>query len=239
MFSILKQVIKTKNDWGLKPLIIGSLYELLFLIRHPRFKYLFVIEPQYLDISSEESKLSDPYVPAPYFVLSKSLKCLKKFIRSINDALFIDIGCGTGRALYYASTMGFEHIIGIEQSRRLVDVCNRNLSKYLSPHVHSAVINRNVRDIAFLQLISEFCKDIQPISVVFFLYAPFNDEMLQIFANKFDELTSFDCFIVYFGPQTEGIITEKKFSVVFTDHVNKDTPIKIYFRERVTERTDT
>jgi SAM-dependent methyltransferase len=230
MLSILKQVLKTKNDWGLKPLIIGSVYELVFLIRHPGFKYFFVIEPQDLDISSEDSKLSDPYVPTPYFILTKSLNQIKKLISNFQDSIFIDIGCGPGRALYYSSTIGFNRLIGIEQSRKLVDLCNQNLKKYLSPQAHAKIINRNVREINFLDLINNFDRDRHINSVVFFLYAPFKDEMLHTLLSKFDELVLFDCFIVYFGPQNESMITQKKFSVVFADYGNKDTPIKIYSR---------
>jgi len=232
LISILKQVIKTKNDWGLKPLIFGALYELLFLIRHPGFKYLFVIEPQNLDISSEDSKFSDPYVPAPYYILKKSINRMKNFITNFQDSIFIDIGCGSGRALYYSSTIGFNRIIGIEQSKKLSDLCSLNLKKYLSSQVESKIVNQNVKDINFFDLITRFNRDSKTNSLIFFLYAPFKDEMLKILLNKFDHLSIYDCFIIFFGPQNESLITQKNFSVVFTHYENPDTPIKIYFRKK-------
>jgi SAM-dependent methyltransferase len=232
MISILRQVIKTKNDWGLKPLIIGGAYELFFLITHPGFKYFFVIEPQDLDISNEDSKLSDPYGPAPYYILTISLNQIKNVITNLQNSIFVDIGCGPGRVLYCSSTVGFNRLIGVEQSKKLSDLCNQNLKKYLPPQVHAKIVNQNVKDINFFDLITDFDRDKKTDSLVFFLYAPFKNEMLQIMLDKFDELNFIDCFIIYFGPQNENTITQKNFSVVYTHYENPDTPIKIYSRKK-------
>ena len=230
MFSIIKQVIKTKNEWGLKPLILGAVYELFFLATHPRFKYFFVIEPQDLDIGKEDSELSDPYGPTPYWILTISLKQIKKVISDLRDSMFIDIGCGPGRVLYCSSTVGFNRLIGVEQSKKLTDLCEQNLKRYLPSRVNSKIVNQNVKDINFTELITELSHGSKTSSLVFFLYTPFKDKMLNIFLSKFDELNAYDCYIIFFGPQTENILTEKNFSVVYTHYVNKDTPIKIYFR---------
>lgn len=232
MFSILKQVIKTKNEWGLKPLIVGAVYELYFLITHLRFKYFFVIEPQELDISAEDSKLSDPYGPAPYYILSISLKQIKNVLSDLGNSIFVDIGCGPGRVLYCASKVGFDRLIGVEQSKKLSELCGHNLNKYLSSHVKAKIVNQNVKDIDFFKLITGFASERKADSLVFFLYAPFKNEMLQLMLNKFDELKFIDCYIIYFRPQNETTITEKHFYVIYTHYENPDTPIKIYSRKK-------
>jgi SAM-dependent methyltransferase len=232
MLSILRQVINTKNEWGLKPLIVGAVYELFFLLTHPGFKYFFVIEPQNLDISSEDSKLSDPYGPAPYYILKISLNQIKNVISNLVNSIFVDIGCGPGRVLYCASTVGFDQLIGIEQSRKLSDMCDQNLKKYLPSHINAKIVNQNVKDINFFDLITDFDRDKKADSLVFFLYAPFKNEMLQIMLDSFDKLNFIDCYIIYFGPQNESTITQKKFSVVYTHYENPGTPIKIYSRKK-------
>ena len=232
MISILKQVITTKNSWGIKPLIIGAIYELIFLIKHPRFKYFFVIEPEDLDISNKDNKISEPYVPSPNYILTISLNQIKKLINNIENSIFIDIGCGPGRALYYSSTIGFNRLIGIEQSKKLTDFCNQNLKRYLSPHIKAKIINQNVKDISFLNLINDFTRNQKANSLVFFLYTPFKEEMLKILLDKFDELDSFDCFIVFFGPQKESMMRENNFSVVYRQYENQDCPVKIYSRKK-------
>ncbi|MBI5741708.1 MAG: class I SAM-dependent methyltransferase [Nitrospirae bacterium] len=203
------------------------------MIRHPGFKYFFVVEPQELDISDEDSRLSDPYVPAPYFILTKSLNQLKNIVTDFQDSIFFDIGCGPGRALYYSFSIGFNRLIGIEQSNKLAELCSQNLKKYLPPHAKMKIVNQNVRDVDFPNLITDFSRDRKTNSLIFFLYAPFKDEMLEILLNKFDELKLIDCIIIYFGPQNEGIITKKNFSVVYSHYENPDTPIKIYSRKKV------
>jgi hypothetical protein len=79
---------------------------------------------------------------------------------------------------------------------------------------------------------SDYNWDKKAKSVVFFLYAPFNEDMLSIFLDKLDKLKSFDCFIIYFGPQNESMIIRKEFSVVYAHYLNQDTPIKIYSRKK-------
>ncbi|GBD95762.1 MAG TPA: hypothetical protein ENG83_04570 [Nitrospirae bacterium] len=232
MISLLKLVIKTKNHWGLKPLLIGSVYELFFLATNPGFKYFFAVEPEDLDISEEDRKSSDPYGPAPYYILTICLNQIKKLIHNAQDSIFIDIGCGPGRALYCSSTFGFNRLIGIEQSEKLTNLCNQNLKKYLPPQVDSKIINQNVKDINFSNLITGFDRDKKITSLVFFLYKPFDDEILKILLNKFDELTFIDCYIIYFGPQNESTITQKNFPVVYSRYINPDTPIKIYSRKK-------
>ncbi len=232
MISILKQVINTKNAWGLKPLIIGAVYELIFLIKHIRFKYLFVIEPENMDISNEESKVSEPYVPSPYYILTISLKQIKKFITNIQNSIFFDIGCGPGRALYCSSTIGFNRLIGIEQSKKLTDICNQNLIKYASPRANVKIINQNVKNINFTDLITDISQEQKTDALVFFLYTPFKDEMLQVLLDKFDELNTYDCFIIFFGPQKESMMIQKNFSVVYKHFENQDCPVKIYSRKK-------
>ncbi len=216
----------------MKPLITGAIYEIVFFLKHPRFKYLFVIEPQDLDISKEDSKRSDPYVPAPYYILTIAVAQIKNVISDLQNSIFLDIGCGPGRALYYSSTIGFNRLIGIEQSRKLTDLCNQNLKKYLPSNVDTNIINKNVQDVNFLELINDFGQGKKTDSLVFFLYAPFNEEVLKVYLDKLDELNFLDCFIIYFGPQNERMITNKNFSVVYTHYANQDTPIRIYSRRK-------
>jgi SAM-dependent methyltransferase len=233
MVSILKRLAKAENEWGLKSLIVSAIYEFIFLIKHPKFKYLFVVEPQDLDIKNEDKKTSSPYIPTPYYFLIVSLKQLKRFLGNFEDSIFIDIGCGTGRALYCSSTFGFSLLIGIEHSKKLNELCNKNLKKYLPPHVKMEIINHNIKDIDFPELISSVSNGRKVNSLVFFLFTPFKDVVFDIFLNKINEMANFDCFIVYFGPQNEKMIIEKGFLLSYANYFNKDTPIKIYQRKRI------
>ena len=105
--------------------------------------------------------------------LATKLKQIKNVITDVQNSIFIDIGCGPGRALYCSSTIGFSRLIGVEQSKKLTDLCNQNLKKYLPRQVNAKIVNQNVKDINFFDLITEFDRDKKTDSLVFFLYAPF------------------------------------------------------------------
>ncbi|MEM3101463.1 MAG: class I SAM-dependent methyltransferase [Candidatus Nitrosotenuis sp.] len=233
MFSILKRLKKAENKWELKTLIVGGLYEVVFLIRHPKFKYLFVVEPERLDIDNEKRKTTSPYIPTPYYFLILSLSEIKKLVGDVGSAVFIDVGCGTGRALYCSSTFGFNHLIGIEHSRRLSEICNENLKRYLPSNVKTKIVNSDIRDVDFLELIGYMNNRIGIRNLIFFLFTPFKDSVLEVFLDKVNLISnSFNCYIVYFGPQNERMIVEKGFMLSHADYFNKDTPIKIYRRLR-------
>jgi len=49
-----------------------------------------------------------------------------------SDYVFIDLGCGKGRALFLATEFPFQRIIGVEFSPPCVDAANRNLAAFRS-----------------------------------------------------------------------------------------------------------
>ncbi len=213
---------------------MGAIYEAIFLIKHPRFKYFFVVESKDLDIKEEDKKTSERYIPTPYYILTLSLKQIKNLIGDLRNSIFIDVGCGTGRTLYCSSTIGFTQLIGIEHSKKLTDLCYQNLNNYLSPQIRLRIVNQDVRDVDFLSLINDFNHEKKTNSLVFFFYTPFKDEVLGDILDKFERLNrTFDCCIIYFGPQNEGMITERNFSVVYKNYINPDTPLKIYYQKKL------
>ncbi len=213
---------------------MGALYEFIFLIKHPKFKYLFVVEPQDLDVKEEDKKSSERYIPTPYYILSLSLKQIKNLIGNLQNSIFIDVGCGAGRTLYCSATIGFARLIGIEHSKMLTDLCYQNLKRYLSPQIQLRIINQDVRNVDFLNLIDEFNHEKSTNSLVFFLYTPFKDEILKDILNNLERLNlSFDCYIIYFGPQNQGMIAAKNYSVVDENYINPDTPLRIYYQKKV------
>jgi predicted RNA methylase len=69
-----------------------------------------------------------------------------------HDFIFIDFGCGKGRALLCASDFPFKRIIGVEWSKDLSAIAKRNLEIYRSPRQKCAVMEvhcMNVLDYEF------------------------------------------------------------------------------------------
>lgn len=63
-------------------------------------------------------------------VISLWNKLLSSTPYSVRDYVFIDIGCGKGRALMLASDLPFRSVVGVELNPALVSTAHRNLTKW-------------------------------------------------------------------------------------------------------------
>jgi len=119
-------------------------------------------------------------------------------LNNFDHSTFIDIGCGAGRVLFMSSKVGFRYSIGIEQSKKLSDLCNQNLININNQRSNMAVVNQDVRNVNFLNLINNFDKVKEINSVVFFLYGTFVDKVNEEILDKVDTLKIFNCYIISF-----------------------------------------
>jgi SAM-dependent methyltransferase len=117
-------------EWSL-----NSVYEIQF-DRKYNIETKFSIKQDKLGFKNEDvQKLAVRYEPSPTYTLLKGLKMFKKVTSLyLEEATFIDYGCGAGRVLIVAAECGFKRIIGIELSPYLVEVCQRNITVYSRAH---------------------------------------------------------------------------------------------------------
>jgi len=87
----------------------------------------FVESSHELDFDSEVKKDAKYYSPTNYYLLRKVFAHLKD---DIGAGTFVDIGCGAGRILIFASDCGFRRVVGVDASRRLCDTATRTLDRY-------------------------------------------------------------------------------------------------------------
>lgn len=85
-------------------------------------------------------------------------------------AVFIDYGCGKGRAIIIAAESGFSHLIGVECNHQLAVACRRNLKR-------SSATNAAVLCCVHEGNAAEFQPPPRPL--VAFLYNPFRGETLR------------------------------------------------------------
>ncbi|MDP2922776.1 MAG: methyltransferase domain-containing protein [Candidatus Omnitrophota bacterium] len=52
------------------------------------------------------------------------------FLQLNENDIFVDIGCGKGRAVLYAATRKIKKVIGIEYEKSLVDIARKNISSF-------------------------------------------------------------------------------------------------------------
>ena len=68
------------------------------------------------------------YAPIYNSVIKESFST----ISDRNKLIFIDVGCGKGKAVLLASDFNFKKIIGVEINKNLSKICNKNIKKYKS-----------------------------------------------------------------------------------------------------------
>ncbi|MBI3557675.1 MAG: class I SAM-dependent methyltransferase [Deltaproteobacteria bacterium] len=114
------------------------------------------------------AEFSDRYAPVAWFGLPP---ILRQFNIGAND-VFVDLGCGKGRALFVAARFPFARVIGVELAESLAVAARRNCESFLR--------RRNVpcREIQIVHVdAAEF--EIPADATVVFLFNPFRDVPLD------------------------------------------------------------
>jgi SAM-dependent methyltransferase len=111
------------------------------------------------------------YQPIPYQTIDLAMK----HVQADGESVFIDYGCGKGRAVVSAAMMPFQRVIGVELSKELCDVARRNVEqarkRFRCPDVQ--IVNADARDFV----------PPDEVSVVFF-FNPFDHNILQVVLDR-------------------------------------------------------
>ena len=120
---------------------------------------------------------------------------------------FIDVGCGKGQQCIYAKKyFNFQTVIGIDFSKELIDVANKNLSK-----LNYRDINFFVADAFEWKLPDEYC--------FVFLYNPFNEVILEKFiSNNIDNFKKFGSIVCYANDVYKKPLRDSGFEILYRDH---------------------
>ena len=145
---------------------------------------------------SEE--MGNKYQPIGYKRLIKVIK----FAVNINrNSCFIDAGCGKGRPLFIAVELGFNNVIGIEISKKLFNLCKKNLNKY---NGHCTLVCSDIDNYQFPEG-----------SLTIFLFNPFNEKKLSNLKTKILK-KNITGLIIYFNPKHDYIFANLRMVRKFT-----------------------
>jgi predicted RNA methylase len=95
---------------------------------------------------------------------------LEKMIRSLHltpEDVFVDLGCGKGRVVFFMSLKKLKKIIGVELDKKLIDIARKNLVNFKANKTPIEFVNE---DAAALD-----AKE----GTVFFMYNPFGFKTLE------------------------------------------------------------
>lgn len=160
-----------------------------------------------LTITEGDKSKSSRYEALNYYILEN---LLENFCRLFpNEKNLVDVGSGKGRIMIVAAHYGFTTIKGIDFAKELCDTAKRNINK----------IKARFPDITF----KIYCKDVLNYMVaaddnVFFLFNPFNGEIMEKFLEKIDQSVQEHprtIYLIYANPQQKKILLEKGYKEIF------------------------
>ncbi len=187
--------MQIKNAQTLKYFILSYYFFRSLVLRGPfrHFQLLFgewYYERKYgIRTSGFKTSASDRYYhyqAASYTVLNRILREITPLTKNF---AFYDIGCGKGRVLFMAAEFGYKKVYGIELDEALLEEAK-----------HNHKLNRDkTLDIKFIQQnVLEYTFENQP--AVYFLFNPFNAEVMNRFLERVLSSNKQTCYFVYMNP---------------------------------------
>jgi len=174
-------------------------------------------EDLYDTIDSANKEFMNKYEPTDARQFSRICSQLKIIDDTIQDYGFIDYGCGKGRVLVLAQRMGFKHVIGVEFSRNLYEICKKNMEREqlsdVGIHCVDAVHYKLSGDIR-----------------TFYFFNPFQYNVLKEVLKKIKDYIitkHYDGYIVYVCPRDFEKLDPAEYELLFQDGGNIQ-PFQIY-----------
>ncbi|MDO9000569.1 MAG: class I SAM-dependent methyltransferase [Bacteroidota bacterium] len=142
------------------------------------------------------------YQGAGYLIL---FRVLEQIAAQTKQFEFVDIGCGKGRPVFVAESIGYKTLTGIDLDGELISVAKENLKNYL--------LKTQDSKIQFLQVNAlEYSYKNMP--TVYFLFNPFNEEVLEKVLRKIISSTNSETWFVYMNPKYSQVFTPDKFDLI-------------------------
>jgi len=145
------------------------------------------------------SQKHNHYQAASYLVLNRIFKYLAP---KTKDYAFYDIGCGKGRVLFMAAKFGYKNLNGIELDKDLLEEAKSNLAGVISGKKEFIL---KLYDIDVLEHLYENQAS------VYFLFNPFDAEVLNLFLKRVISHNNQDCYFVYMNPIHSSVFEQLNF----------------------------
>lgn len=164
-----------------------------------------------LTIPEGDISKSSPYEAVNYYMLETLFENFRKLFPE--EKSLTDLGCGKGRVLVVAAHYGFTDITGIDFAKELCEEAARNVKSIKTdfPAVNFKIIWDDVIRVP-----------LTAINNVFFLFNPFNKEILEKFVEKVEQSLQDHpraVYFIYVNPKHADVLLKKNFKVVY--HVKK------------------
>lgn len=181
-----------------KSIIMNVFYEVTFDIFN-KVETSTVVFTEDLDISEEDKKTSVRYRPVNIYSLVRAFKLLEGFVTP-SETIFMDIGCGKGRALLGALKFGFKQVIGLELSSSLSKMADQQLKSFNKNNFK--ILNLNALEYDWSDNVG-----------VYFFYQPFSEEIYtKVINSMIQKVDNF--FILEVTPRRRGLFKDLGFRLI-------------------------
>lgn len=159
-----------------------------------------------LTIAEGDINKSSPYEAVSYYLLEKLLSSFRKIS---NADSIIDLGCGKGRVLAVAAHFGFTSVTGIDFAKELCEEAERNMKK----------VQQEFKELECKIISSDVLNyQLQNNDSVFFMFNPFNKEILEKFLMKIESSVARfprKIFFLYASPLHLDILLQHGYKIIY------------------------
>ena len=133
---------------------------------------------------------------------------LQKIINYLNikpEDVFIDLGCGKGRVVFFFSRQKLKKSIGVDSNQELIDIAKKNLANFKLNNSPIEFINSDAANLQFKE------------ETIFFMFNPFGAPTLKgVLKNIKDSLAvnPRSIHIIYYIPAHKHILNDQDWLVL-------------------------
>jgi 16S rRNA G966 N2-methylase RsmD len=175
-----------------------------------------------LQIKKADDSENFHYQGTSYYILFELFKHLPAFLK---EKGFIDFGSGKGRALFCAENAGFNHLIGVELDKELVENANENVKRYLLKRKESNFIFICENALNYI---------IPGNAAAFYFFNPFSEKIMEqvaINVSNYQKKTNSEIYIIYVNPKFKNVWINAGYETYHTEG-NKRYTEAIVFRKK-------
>lgn len=198
-------------------LLRGPVKTIALLLYENKYEKLFNIKT--LTIKRSDHKDNYHYQGASYMVL---LQLLGHLHDDFKNKLFIDFGCGKGRALFCAEYCGFNKLIGVELDAELINEARDNLRNYSRKRPESSFEFECVNALDYR---------IHDEAAIFYFFNPFSEKILKQVAQNIREShqrKERELMVIYLNPKHADVFLDNGFKVLRKEKTNFYTEAIIF-----------
>lgn len=205
IFQHIRYFLYIATNWGIKLGFFTFYHELKgekkYRINTTSFNNL-----SRFNIKGNQLAHATEYMPVSYFTIEELFSHLPESARA---GIFLDIGCGKGRAMCIAAHYGYNKVWGIDFAKEMIEAAEKNLGE-LKQEIPGLDYQLWWQDVSLFEIEKE-------VSTVF-LFNPFDEVLMKTVVQKINRSLkehprSF--YILYASPRHEELFFAAGFDVIF------------------------